>query len=259
MTYITGTLSLNQDKENKDLYGIFDSEQDYLMCLEILNKYSTEIPNAENFIVNNVLPRIKEKFSALDVGVGNGKISKLVGDNFSKLTFVDTSLEALENLSFPSKEVVKINKSILDIDLGNSSFDFILLSHVLYYLPEKEYFLLLKKLYNQLNEHGCILIIISEGINKKEIIENFSGRHWEIESKIIQCCGFTENIEVHHELESICISNLEKFMSVVGIFLNDAGVVVNNITLKGYLQSLYKENLNTYKLEFLQKYILIMK
>ncbi|WP_032112896.1 class I SAM-dependent methyltransferase [Candidatus Paracaedibacter symbiosus] len=248
-----------QHPKNIKPSNVFDSRVDYLASLDLLNKCSTETRHIKEFIIKAIFPAIKNKFSFLDVGVGNGQITHSIANHFSSVTLVDPVAESLKKISLPLKNLIKINKSILDVDLSPLSFDFILLSHVLYYIPENKFAPLLQQLYERLNKGGCLLIVISEGLEKKQIIEDFGGHDWGLESLILECCDFTNNIQTYHSTEFLRMANIENLTSAVSIFLDDANVVANAQNLKKYLESFYKENTNTYEIKLLQKYFMIKR
>lgn len=249
----------NKTHKNEKTWGKFHSKEDYLDSLYVLNNIGTELTSIRKFIEKLILPSLKNKHSFIDIGVGDGSITNFVGCHFANITLVDPAAKSLENVSLLPKQVAKINQDILYADLGSLSFDFILLSHVLYYIPEKELPHLLQKLYNRLNEGGCMTIIVSEGLDKDKIINHFTKQTTTLESKILHYADFANNILTYHSTESINTTDINNLMDIASIFLNDRETCAETFELKDYLKTFYKPTLKAYELKLLQKYIVIRK
>ena len=161
--------------------GIFDSEKDYINSLDLFMAAGFEREHLEEIIIRMITPRLKDCKEILDIGVGNGDLSKLIDGNCEFVTAIDNKQEALNNL--PNKmgssfvnNVDKIKGTILDTEVLNKGYDFIVLSHMLYYIEEKERIKLIDKLYNLLSEKGTILIIYNDNGDREPLAEHFGGK-----------------------------------------------------------------------------------
>lgn len=94
---------------------------------------------------------------AIDLGAGPGLVSKVLDEHSDKLTLVEITpqYESVLREKFPDA-VVEI-KSFLDVDFS-TSYDLILLSHVLYYIETSLWYPTIKKLYDHVNEGGMLII-----------------------------------------------------------------------------------------------------
>jgi ubiquinone/menaquinone biosynthesis C-methylase UbiE len=253
--------SMNFDNKfiRKPYYGSFSTKEEYLNCLNILNLCTTEIRTLEEFLQERIFPTLKDKSSFLDVGVGNGSITHATGDKFSQITLIDPSLEALEKIHIPFKKVIKINKPVQEVQLQPSSFNFILLSHILYYLPHEIIHPLINHLYEALKDRGCLLMVISEDLHKRQIIEHFGYQPLKLESIILQHPTLANIMKISYSKETICLRTMECALAVASIFFNDASVTVKADDLEEYLESIYNKENNFYEFNIIQKYIVLNK
>jgi SAM-dependent methyltransferase len=124
---------------DKLIYGRFYNNTDYLIAVDALIASTYETEHRNYILFSNVLPKIKYTNNFLDIGVGNGDLTKFFGQYFSRISVVDTKAESLSNvpdfLGSNNAAVLKIEDSILNHPpaIFNEKYDLILLSHVLYY------------------------------------------------------------------------------------------------------------------------------
>jgi len=97
--------------------------------------------------------------NVLDVGAGPGDLSATLADMAEKLTLVEivSEYEAVLRKRFPDARVIV--DTIDNVYLA-AEYDFIFLSHVLYYFPEKEWFGLVKRLHEALIPGGNLVIVM---------------------------------------------------------------------------------------------------
>ena len=107
---------------------------------------------------------------ALDVGSGPGTLTQCLAKRTRQLTIVESNNEYEVTLreQFPSAKLVIC--SIDDYDLGQSTWDQILLSHVLYYFDETRWLPLCTRLHSALSAGGDLVVVINAD----------RGEHWEL-------------------------------------------------------------------------------
>ncbi len=96
----------------------------------------------------------------LDIGSGPGELLKSISNQAKQISIIEIIPEYEKTLKkqFPKANI--IIDSIDHVEL-KKKYDFILMSHVLYYFPEKEWTLLCRKLFNALIQDGYLVIIMA--------------------------------------------------------------------------------------------------
>lgn len=138
---------------------------------DIASKFENEIIKGWEQLYKEKRKRLFKKFesfftgeSALEIGVGNGEFSQFIIEKFNKVTFVDGSKVALENLKtilkenkIENKEIEFVESLVENLNL-DKKFDNIFLTHILEHLkyPIK----VLKKLKQFLSKNGNIYISV---------------------------------------------------------------------------------------------------
>lgn len=245
--------SLVQNKlENvqpKKVYGIFDNDSDYLLAVDALIASTYETEHRNHVLFTKVLPKIKYTNHFLDIGVGNGDLTKFFGQHFSKISVLDPSEDALSNvpnfLGSNNASVIKIKDSVLNYppEIFNEKYDFILLSHVLYYIPDTERLGLIKKLYSLLSDHGSLVAIYNSGGERHSLCKNFNPNFNDFSPFSGEIMS-NFNSSIYEIEEFLTTSSLENMMHIMGVSLNDAGATASRDELSLYLtaHNLYEEN-----------------
>lgn len=233
------------DIEPPELYGIFRNDQHYLDTLEVLASSTTEASHKEQ-IFEEVILNLSAYHNLLDIGVGIGDFTYKVASYFENTTIVDKSIEALNNVpnEINGKFIHKIEGSILDksLDIYHTSYDMILLSHVLYYIPKDERIPLINDLHSLLTDSGVIVITFNDEGDRLSLGKHFGSVD----------LGFSE---LHSNLpnlyNSFSLYRVEEFfdgggmytmMHIAGISLNDYGVNATETDLSSFLANYCPHN-----------------
>lgn len=245
--------SLVQNKlanvQPKEVYGVFDNDSDYLLAVDALIASTYETEHRNDVLFTKVLPKIKYTNNFLDIGVGNGDLTKFFGQYFSKISVLDPSKDALSNvpnfLGSNNASVIKINDYILNYPstIFNEKYDFILLSHVLYYIPDTERLGLIKNLYNLLSDHGSLVTIYNSGGERYTLCKNFNPNFSDFNNFSSEIMS-NFNSSVYEIEEFLATDSIENMMHIMGVSLNDAGATAPREELHSYLEkyNLYEEN-----------------
>lgn len=99
--------------------------------------------------------------SFLDVGPGDGTISKIFAEHSQEIVFVEPQKRFCEQLkqTIPSAKI--INSKIQDAPFKEKSFDAVLGSHVLYYFPLDQWSPLVNRLYSWVKPGGRLYLILN--------------------------------------------------------------------------------------------------
>jgi 2-polyprenyl-3-methyl-5-hydroxy-6-metoxy-1,4-benzoquinol methylase len=243
-----------------DKFGNFIDAQHYLDAVDLLLASTLEAEHRNEILERSILPSLRSFNSMLDIGVGNGQLTKFIGQYYNNITVVDNSEDALNNVAdYHSKNGSKVDKiygSVLDVEIPYKSYDMIVLSHVIYYIDPAERSILIDKLYNLLSDNGVILIVFNEGGNRYQLTNEFDGTHFEFSGLISDVSkNYPETTIIEFD-ESIQTNSIESALQIAGVCLKDASTTASEYDLIEYLRSKHYDD-NMYTINMVQKIILI--
>lgn len=241
-----------------EVYGKLENEDTYLKVMKLFFQSTDETLHRKQYFINyaNQNRTIRDHF--IDIGIGDGEITKILFPIFNKATLIDTNAKALnQDIALYSKNtsIKKINMSILDADLSEDKYDLIVLSHVLYYLPPDKIMKTLKTLFNNLNKGGQIIIVLSGGLDKEKIIRDFSG-------DFICLSKFTNDL--YRKFGSVTIHDIEEYSSactkkaalqIAGFYLCDGNTTATHKILSEYIE--YYKLEQRYHFSFIQRFVVL--
>jgi hypothetical protein len=127
------------------------TENEYAEVEKIQSGDSESMTTLYTLIHQQILPTLPNKKAFLDIGAGPGEIAKQIGKYFDSTTVIDpnsTYLDGYNRLGF----VAFISK-LQDIALSDS-YDFILCSHVFYYIERNNWMREIQKIYSGIAQGG---------------------------------------------------------------------------------------------------------
>jgi SAM-dependent methyltransferase len=101
--------------------------------------------------------------SALDVGPGDGTMAAILAEHADRLTAVEPQAGFARKLRRRIPRVKIAGSLIQDVSFRKASFDLILASHMLYYIPLDGWDTLLERLLSWLKPGGLLLVVMSAG------------------------------------------------------------------------------------------------
>lgn len=231
--------------EPPELYGIFRDNKHYLKTLEVLASSTTEASHKEQ-ILEEVVSNLSSHNNLLDVGVGIGDFTSLMALRFENTTIVDISIEALNNVPerVNDKIIHKIEGSILNIDLNiyHTSYDMILLSHVLYYIPKNERLSLIKNLHNLLTDSGVLVITFNDEGDRADLGKYFGSEDIGFSDLHSNLPNLYNKFLLYRVEEFFDGGDINTMMHIAGISLNDYGVNATEEDLSSFLSSYCPDN-----------------
>jgi 2-polyprenyl-3-methyl-5-hydroxy-6-metoxy-1,4-benzoquinol methylase len=240
--------------------GEFSSDQNYLDDVDLLISSTLETQHRDQILIKQIIPRLKSRINMLDIGVGNGELTKFIGLYYKTITVVDNSRTSLDNLPdyYPTNEtkIDKIYGSVLLNEIPAKNYDLILLSHVLYYIEPEKRGLLVKKLSQLLSDDGVMVLIFNEGMSRYELTKHFGGKNFEFDELIYSIYQDYKFVQMISSKEIIQTNNTAEILAIAGVCLKDAGVTANREEVEEYL-NLTHYNDNTYHIDMIQEIIVI--
>jgi SAM-dependent methyltransferase len=247
--------------KNKTLkLGEFSSDQHYLDDVDLLISSTLETQHRDQILIKQIIPRLKSFSQMLDIGVGNGDLTKFIGRYYKNITVIDNSMIALDNLPnyYPTNEskIDKIYGSVLTSEIPNKNYDLILLSHVLYYIEAEERELLITKLSALLSDDGVMMLIFNEGMSRYELTKHFGGKNFEFNGLIKSIYKDYQFVQTILSKEIIQTNYTDKILSIAGVCLKDSGAIADKDDVELYLNSTHYVN-GTYYIDMMQEIIVI--
>lgn len=201
-------IHLNNDQipmEDDDLYSY---------QLSLLYKRSDQLEVHSELIINEALPKLKQTNTFLDVGAGNGFLTEKIAPFFKKVYCVEPNYKSFQLLTKKFKNIY--NTTIEDFKC-NIKFDFILCSHVLYYIKREFWISIIKKLFNLLNENGIIVVILqSKDGEMQKFFNKFASQIYKIDpsqfNTELQHNNF--NTELKHFFITIKTESFDEFLEI---------------------------------------------
>lgn len=244
-----------------EIFGQFSSESHYLKTVDLFIKATEETRNRGTFFLRNVLPHLKAMDSLLDIGPGNGKLTRWIGRKFKEITLVDPVPEVLENISeksFPKGSLLKkMNASFLETIQPQNAFDLIVLSHVMYHFPQEKWVDVVEKALKVLKSQGLIVIVVNSGLDREKLGDLFNGKTFPILNLVHAIAELGKEVEFISSKESFHAKDLTTMLHICGLHLHDTGGHVSREILEKHIQSNYLLTTHDYKMSVYQHFIII--
>lgn len=251
--------------EKPSVFGEFNNKRHYLDTLRFVLSSTHETRNRILFCLNEILPQVPSQSSMLDVGPGDGTLTKKLAPHFKNITLVDNNHHALNYLQklLPSSlQSTSIIGDILNVNLKSNHYNLAVLSHMLYYIEPTSWFEIIKSVYQSLKNNGLLVIILGgDELGKSELIQYFGGQNLEINPLAIQCqktFGLS-NVKLYASDESFVTCTHEAMLHILGFMLADAKINALEYDLNKYITQKLKYSNNHYEMTTRQKYIIIKK
>lgn len=247
------------------IFGKFNDEQHYLDTLSFVLSSTHETRNRILFCLNEILPSIPANGSLLDIGPGDGSLTKIIAPHFEHITMVDINHQGLDNVKemLPSSiNITQIIGSVSNIELKSNHYNLAVLSHMLYYIDPQLWLGIIKSVYKGLKENGILVIILGgDEQGKAELIQNFGGETLEIDQLALQCLNTfgDSNVTLHASDESFVTCTQESMLHILGFMLADANITASEDDLNRYITQKLQSSVNHFELTTRQKYIIIKK
>jgi len=101
---------------------------------------------------------LKRQF--IDAGAGNGTITQVLVPYFAHTTALEPNLELRQQLQTNCPEITIHPNFIMDADIPSAQADFILCSHVLYYVEQTQWLAHIEKLATWLAPEGVLVLML---------------------------------------------------------------------------------------------------
>ncbi len=197
-----------------------ESDAEYQRQLTTFINCSTE-KGIELVKIGEVFSELHHRRSFLDIGAGGGDLTIPISQSFEKTTIVEPNEKQVSFFHRRYPNFTVYNNFWEDIDLGPERYDFILCSHILYYIQEGRWASIIDKMYAHLESNGRIAIVLQSPIGEVATFFNqftsYDVNVLELWRELIRRYGDSE-IDVRYFMNEIWTDNLED-MVTIGLFL----------------------------------------
>ena len=207
-----------QSQQNS--YIEMEDDTEYQRQLALFSQCSTE-KGIELVKVGEIIAGVPHRSSFLDVGAGGGVLTIPISQSFNETTVVEPNGKQATFFKQRCPHFKVYNDSWETIDLGSQRYDFILCSHVLYYIEEGHWLQTIEKMYEYLEPGGRIAIVLQSPIGE---VADFFNQFTHYDVKILelwrdltQLYG-DDAITVRYFTNEIWTESLEQ-MVTIGLFL----------------------------------------
>lgn len=213
-------MTLDDDKLISGLSVEMEEEAEYKRQLRLFAMSSTE-KGIELLKIGEIIAGLKKRGKFLDIGAGGGDIAIPVSQSFDETTIVEPNEKQASMLKRRCPHFRIYNDCWENIDLGSGRYDFILCSHVLYYIEEDKWLATIEKMYNHLEDDGCIAVVLQSPMGEVARFFNQFTRYdvniLELWQQLIKRYG-ENTIGVRYFINEIWTENLDD-MVTIGLFL----------------------------------------
>ncbi|MBM4276683.1 MAG: methyltransferase domain-containing protein [Deltaproteobacteria bacterium] len=133
-----------------------EEDAEYRRQLNLFVQSSTE-KGIELFKIGEIVAGLPRRRSFLDIGAGGGDLTIPISQSFDETIVVEPNEKQARFLSRRSPHFRIYNDFWEKVDLTSKHYDFILCSHVLYYIEEGKWLTTIEKMYAHLDRGGVLL------------------------------------------------------------------------------------------------------
>jgi hypothetical protein len=160
-----------------NVYGSHTSE--YHHAFHTFLNHTDQKSKAHQWL-NGFVENLPSKRVFIDVGAGNGLVTSWFIDSFTHTIAIEpnASLRAELEINCPLIEVFP--EGIMDVAIADWG-DFVLCSHVFYYIDEPEWMLTLEKLASFLSPDGVLVVVLQHHNTEcMRMVRHFFGRSFDL-------------------------------------------------------------------------------
>ncbi len=149
----------------------------YKEQFDILTFNTQEYDDMRSFLRNQIFPKLPAMGHFLDIGAGRGNYVRHFSQEFTRTTIVEPNDVFFGEIQTWAREnnvdIEGHNCTWQDVEF-DAQVDLLLMSHMLYYVPQAERLDFIRKAYQHLKPGGCLIIALNaEGDGTREIYKAF--------------------------------------------------------------------------------------
>ncbi len=233
-----------EEKATQDSFIEMEEDAEYKRQLALFVQCSTE-KGIELVKGGEIIAGLPHRRNFLDIGAGGGDLTIPISQSFGEATVVEPNEKQASFLRRRCPHFKVYNNPWGKVNLGSNRYDFILCSHVLYYIQEGHWLTTIEKMYAHLEDGGRIAIVLQSPIGE---VADFFNRftHYDVKvlelwRDLIQRYG-DDAIEVRYFMNELWTENLEDMVTIGLFLLIDARFRKYKEKIRQYFESHHKKN-----------------
>lgn len=197
-----------------------EEEKEYQRQLALFVRSSTE-KGIELVKLGEILSDVRGRDCFLDIGAGGGDLTIPVSQSFKQTTVVEPNEQQARFLKRRCPDFTVLNDHWERVDLEGRMFDFILCSHVLYYIKRGMWQKTIAKMHDCLAPGGSIAVVLQSPIGQvADFFNHFATYEVDVMGlwrDLIQRYG-DASVDIRYFINEIWTEDLED-MADIGLFL----------------------------------------
>lgn len=251
----------------QEVYGRFETPEEFAHALSLFHSSTNEARSAAYFIYRYLLPKLEHCEALLDVGIGDGRVTRWLAAKFIHENNIsdirpDFIHQFVANNKFLSKHtnLIASTGNVQRQKFTENHYDLCVLSHVLYYIDTAHWKNIISKLYNSLKPNGCLFIAMSGYNDPKAKMLNYFGHAGAALPCLYDICekSYFSNTIVYESRDQIRSLDALTMTQLIGFLLNDVGLRVSKQQLLTFIEHHLKRQ-DGYQLESRQTFFVIRK
>lgn len=216
-----------------------EEDAEYQRQLNLFIRSSTE-KGIELVKIGEIMAGLSKRRYFLDIGAGSGDLTIPISQSFEEITIVEPNAKQAGYLRRRCPHFIIYNDSWESVNLDLKRYDFILCSHVLYYIKEDQWLSTIKKMYTHLEDGGRIAVVLQSPMGEVASFFNhftsYDVNILDLWRDLIRKYG-DEVIDVRYFMNEIYTDNLEDMVSVGLFLLLDCKFKERKKEIKQYFES----------------------
>lgn len=231
-----------KEKSLTDKVVEMEEDAEYKRQLDLFARSSTE-KGMELLKIGEIIADIENREKFLDIGAGGGDLTIPISQSFGETVIVEPNEKqaAMFRRRYPHIRVY--NELWEKINFGEQRFDFILCSHVLYYVEEGKWLSTIEKMYRCLEDGGAIAIVLQSPLGEVARFFNHFTRYevniLELWGQLIHLYG-EKDLEIRYFINEIWTENPEDMLDIALFLLLDRKFREKTDEIKEYLETHHK-------------------
>ncbi|MBM4271860.1 MAG: class I SAM-dependent methyltransferase [Deltaproteobacteria bacterium] len=219
-----------------------EEDAEFQRQLNLFVRSSTE-KGIELVKIGESIAALPRRRSFLDIGAGGGDLTIPVSQSFDETTIVEPNEKQAHFFRRRCPHFKIYDDYWEKVDLAAKRFDFILCSHVLYYIPEGRWVETIEKMHAHLEPGGRIAIVLQSPLGE---VARFFNQFTRYDVNILELWGDLirkygdEAIEVRYFMNEIWTDSLDDMVTIALFLLIDRRFRDYEEGIRRYIESHHK-------------------
>ena len=159
---------------------VYDSQSSaYHQAFQVFLDHTDQKVRAKQWL-DRLVKALPWRRTFIDVGAGNGKVTSWFIDSFNHTIATEPNESLRAELKKNCPQIEALAEQIMDTDIAVSG-DFVLCSHVLYYIERAEWMANLERLASLVSPEGVLVVVVQHHESDcMHMLQHFFGRRFDL-------------------------------------------------------------------------------